>query len=583
MKKIFLLLTIFSLFAASIFSQVSVDPTEEFYSDAVCWYLKGYVERLPQLKPYPVNVVEDILTKVIEVGEPHEQKRAEAYYAAYFKKKWHVSLDSNYFCRIYSLMDIENKNVDRFDNTHQSNTTVGFGSDLFFKDFIGAGVKLGLEGQSRFIDDSEVLPQFVSNSELGGILPHSFECGALDMYVKGAANVTFGTKTLYGSLGFNSLGYGIFPMDDLVLSPYSNQMLNGTFSYEGQAFQYTQVFGALAAQSYRKDSPEDFSAGKFFAFHSVNIPMFNNKFNFAFIETAVYGNHFAPTTLIPIPWIIVSLADGNSETVYAGGKIEFKPVPCFSWTSELLLNDLKLKKLLKLHLNDAAIRGAFKTGFSYAPTDSIASLITLDYTVVTPYTFAYNNLEDDKYNFRDYSNFGKPIGTDLLPNSDRVSLTINFKPLENLKISTTSTYSRHGNQYEDLDYEDLILLDGTTYTDGSLRTTQLRIDGTKEQTGFLTQDDLMYTMQASLDIEYQFKSKKNFAGVSFNLGYTFEFIKNDGVDESIYCGNYSGLMLDTYESLNKAVKLLDEEKASWQSKLHDSYNHYFRAGVKIIF
>lgn len=583
MKKIFLFLTLISLFTVSLFAQVSVDPTQEFYSDAVNWYLKGYVDRLPQLKPYPVNVISDILTKVIEEGESHEQKKAESYYKAFFHKKWHVDLNSDYYCRIYSLMDVENKNVDRFDDTYQFSNAVDFCSDLLFKDYLGAGVKLGLEGQSSYVEDYQVLPEFVLNSDLSGIEPHSFQLGDLAFFVRGSGNVTFGNEVLYGSLGFNSLGYGLFPQDDLILSPYSKQMLNGTFCYEGKGFQYSQVFGAIAAQSYRKATAEDYSAGKFFAFHSVNVPMFKGKINFSYFEGSVYGKHFAPSTLIPIPWIIVSLADGNSETVYAGGKIEYKPVPCFSWNTELLLNDLKLKKLLKLHLNDAAIRGAFKTGFVYAPFDSIASLISLDYTIVTPYTFAENDMGDYKYNYRDYTNFGAPIGTDLMPNSDRVSLKINFKPLENLKISTTSTYSRHGNQYEDLDYKDLILLDGTTFTDGTVRTNQLGIEGTKEQTGFLTQDDLMYTMQTSFDVEYKFNSKKKDASVSVNLGYTFEFIKNDGVDESIYCGNYSGLALDSYSAFYKAVKVLDEEKALWQAKLHDSYNHYFRAGVKISF
>ena len=161
-------------------------------------------------------------------------------------------------------------------------------------------------------------------------------------------------------------------------------------------------------------------------------------------------------------------------------------------------------------------------------------------------------------------------------------MTLNFKPTKNLKISTISAYSRHGNQYEDWDYEDIILLDGTTETGTTLAQNSQNLDSAKDQTGFLIQDDLMYTMQAGIDIEYTFYSKKS-SSVSFGFGYTFEFIKNDGVDDGIYTGNYTNLKYSTDEEKKATEDYLDNEKLKWQNHLHNSYNHYFRAGVKISF
>ena len=63
----------------------------------------------------------------------------------------------------------------------------------------------------------------------------------------------------------------------------------------------------------------------------------------------------------------------------------------------------------------------------------------------------------------------------------------------------------------------------------------------------------------------------------------FEFIKNDGVDDGIFTGNYTNLNYSTDEEKKATEEILDAEKEKWQNHLHNSYNHYFRAGVKITF
>ncbi len=582
MKKNIFVFLIFFLFSLSVFAQVSVSPQEEFYSDAVNWYQKGYVERLPQLKPYPLNIVKNMLETVIQLGESAEQARASAYYKEFFGKSWNVSASGAYYGKIYSLENTENEVAERFENFNQATGNLNFSSAFLLKDFVGFNFSSELHGQSSFTNSSDVIPRYMANSNLSVIEPFIFEAGDIDLLMNLSGNVSVGSKNLYGTFGFNPIGYGLFPDDDLILSPCSNQILNATFNYEGKSFQYAQVFGLTGASNKYKGNETDFSFDKFFAFHSINVPFFNGKLNIAYFEGAVFGGGFNPSFLTPVPWAIVSLADGNSETVFAGTKIEVKPMQCLSWNTEFLLNDLKPKNFIKLKWNDAAIRSAFKTGFTYTPLDSIASLISVDYTLVTPYTFTAYDTIDEKYNYRDYSNFGAPIGTDLLPNSDRVSMTLNFKPTKNLKISTVSAYSRHGNQYEDWEYEDILKLDGTAYTNTTLAQNTQNLDSAKDQTGFLIQDNLMYTMQAGIDIEYTFYSKK-YSKVSFGLGYTFEFIKNDGVDDGIYTGNYTDLSYSTDEEKKATEEKLDAEKENWQKHLHNSYNHYFRAGVKITF
>ena len=104
MKKIFLMLVFAGVLMTSLFSQVSVNPEDSFYSDSLNWYLKGYVEKLPQLKPYPVNVIKGILSEVIEKGEEVEKAKAEEYYFSIFGEKFHIESDSAYLSKYIPLM-----------------------------------------------------------------------------------------------------------------------------------------------------------------------------------------------------------------------------------------------------------------------------------------------------------------------------------------------------------------------------------------------------------------------------------------------------------------------------------------------
>ncbi len=566
MKKIFLILSVFFLASLFLSAQVSVDPRDEFYSDILCWKLKGYVDQLPKLKPYPVNVIEDILTEVIEKGEKAEKQRAEDYYNKIFGKKWHAVADNDYNVKIYKLGDVDNEHAKNFDHTHIITSELSLGGDLGFGKYIGTGYRLGVRGIYNKYEISDVLPKYVSNSDYDVTKIFNFNAGSADVNVDLAANVTMGTSTLYGVVGYNRLGYGIYPDTDIALNPNSNPLLFGSMNYEGKYFQYEQLLGVTAARAVDYDK-SDFDFGKkFVGFHSLNVPVGN--FDVSLFESVVFGNTFSPSYLIPVPWFIISNVDGGSANVISGMKVEYNPVPCIAVNASVFMDEFELKPFIKLKWNDANVHTAFKAGFAYSPLDSICQLITCDFTLVTPYTYTSYDTSSDKYNYTDYTNFGKGIGSELIPNSDRVSLSLKFKPFKHFTVTGSTAYVRHGNQYEDLSDEDVLLLSGETATDGSLYQNNQNLDSATDGTNFLSQDHKMYIMQASLDFEYDFVMKKTHE-VAVTFGYTFEYIENDGVDSPIYAGTFT-----TVEAVQAARK-------NWEEALHNSYNHYFNVGVKI--
>ena len=82
---------IFSL--SFVFAQISVDPQDDFYMYAQGWELKGYVKSLPQLRPYPLNVIKQILSSVIEKGDKKNVEIAQNYWELVTGKPFHLVLE----------------------------------------------------------------------------------------------------------------------------------------------------------------------------------------------------------------------------------------------------------------------------------------------------------------------------------------------------------------------------------------------------------------------------------------------------------------------------------------------------------
>ena len=98
MKK-FLVFILSIFIAAETFAQMSVNPQHEFYSYAQEWYLRGYVEELPPLRPYPVSKIKQVLTSVLEKTEDDGVSDgdfliASRLYEELTGKNYHVELSS---------------------------------------------------------------------------------------------------------------------------------------------------------------------------------------------------------------------------------------------------------------------------------------------------------------------------------------------------------------------------------------------------------------------------------------------------------------------------------------------------------
>ena len=61
MHKKLVLFVVLSIFTLNIFAQVAADPNDSFYEDALRWELQGLVPNLPEMRPYSLQLVKNIL------------------------------------------------------------------------------------------------------------------------------------------------------------------------------------------------------------------------------------------------------------------------------------------------------------------------------------------------------------------------------------------------------------------------------------------------------------------------------------------------------------------------------------------
>lgn len=566
---VFFYLFIGSLFA---FAQVSIEPEDDFYFDACAWEARGFVGRLPQLRPYPANVIYDILKTVEQISDINEARKAKYYLQKYFQKPWTLGFDFDYKGVFTYIEKTDSEDIERKDMKNLFGGSGYIGADVFANDFFSFGCNTGAIIYSDKNLPVEFEGHYLYKNRETLIDGYFFDFENADIVFDANAAFSFGNKNMYGSVGVNRVGFGNFPESNLILNPAAPQALNANFNYQGKFFDYSQYFGVLGA--WNKFDEKSFDLQKFLMFHSFRIPFAKEKFFFSYFESVILGKTFQPAYFMPLPYAIISNVSGYADNVFAGIQLDWKPHNFLKLSSAVMFDDMKLKNAIKLKLNDVAIRTAFTFGIIYTPVDSICNFISFNYDLVTPYCYSYYDTSDNKYNLMDYSNFGVPMGLSLPPNSDRVSFKMNFKPTPKVRFSTVTTFIRHANPYQSLEDEEVFEcckngVDGI-FSDVTFKQNVQCLDTAEDFTDFLKQDTIMYVMQAAFNLDLDLFREKTKA-VVLQLGYTFEYVRNDGVDKPIFDRTYS------------SVEEIHDARRKWRKNVSDLYNHYFAVSAKVFF
>ena len=81
----------------SLSAQVAADPNDTFYDDALCWELQGLIPSLPEMRPYSLQLVKNILETVMNCDDYEAATEAKNYYEKYFGKALRFGLGTSFY------------------------------------------------------------------------------------------------------------------------------------------------------------------------------------------------------------------------------------------------------------------------------------------------------------------------------------------------------------------------------------------------------------------------------------------------------------------------------------------------------
>lgn len=607
MKKfLFTVLTLIFLIEFS-YSQVSCDPTDDFYKYAQNWELKGYISSLPVIRPYPSSVIKNILQTVIDNGDKKDKHLALSEYERIFSKPYSLYLNGGADLKA-SISETDSDN-----NSFTKNFLgqVGIKGEIIFHPLVSFGYDIGFYGESANFFD--VAPLYLNK----GVDSYwdAASVGPIDFYNDWNTNIAFGKDNVYVMGGISKTGFGPFLSDGLALNDSTFHSANIIFNVEKNKLSYGSSFEIIGATT---NNPTDYASladGKYLSFHSVKY-RFSPKFSLSYYENIIFGPRTNLAYLLPAPFMAIQNIGGANDNLQMGLLAEFVPISGLKIAADIFVDDISVNEVVKLNF-DSRIRLAGQFGTVYAPSNSLCDKIQLNYQIVLPYVYAHWDYESDDFaelngstmNYQNYTNAGVKIGSVLDPNSDKVSFKIDFTNVKNVKFSFATNIIRHANSAEAMSENDIInyvLADKGNYlTDGSVFMHQVfsapessigtHVEQAWDSLGFMTSDHKMQIVQDTLKVEFSLPKTK--AG-QFTLfaGYTFEYITNYGVSRNIFTGGtidwekqddgtykVGEATLTEEELYQKALERAYEQKQEWIDSLENKINHYFSVGFKYIY
>jgi hypothetical protein len=572
-KRLVFLVILYLLLIQALFSQSLINPSDSFYEDLQIWDTLGLVSNLPPLRPYPEPMVKSILKEVMESDSPFQRENARYQYDRLFGKRL--------------LWGAEGTGVFKA-GTEPPDSQI----DL-------AILALGNFPLTDFFSISVDLNLLFTNKKQGGeVIPggtgyrydtytDTADIGPLNVIVGLNTNVAAGTEKTWLQAGVSRSSWGDFYDNGVVIGPQTDHTGNISYVIRGGNWNYTLALFMLAASkdAGNLDSPYP---EKFMAMHTVSFSPLP-WLDLTVYENMLYGKRFEPLYLLPISPYMISqqLVGVGDDNLQMGFSFKIRPGKQLSWASNFFLDDAHFNDLVRLQF-DTKIRIAVQTGISWVPPNPFVRTIQLDYTIVTPYMYTHSDSSSDNINYQNYTNNGKNLGASIPPNSDRITLTGKFKlPVENLRIDTSFVFMRHANVNESLPWDvaaEYLDNKGGEVSDGGIMDSPNAGNGyfdyAHHHLMFMEQETKQYTFQIGIKPIWEL-SRLPRGKLSLTAGYLFEYIYNDGIDTSLFTG-YE-IQDRTTAPEGEIKQALQAAKDIWRSALHESINHYFTIGIKIVF
>jgi hypothetical protein len=204
-----------------------------------------------------------------------------------------------------------------------------------------------------------------------------------------------------------------------------------------KAFKYTFFYGNI-----KGDSLGIPLASKNIVGHRLDVK-FSNSFRLGLYESIIISN--APISFTYInPISLLTSADFSSKNekynnALMGIDFEIKPVKNIGMQFSLLIDDLNFSTLTKKDVSGNDNKFAYQGGLIYIEPFGINDLTAIvEYTRIDPFVYSHRS------NMSTYTHWGIGIGHLLPPNSDEITLMLNYNLTNRIKLNFEYKHRRSG-------------------------------------------------------------------------------------------------------------------------------------------
>jgi hypothetical protein len=505
------LLPVFFLVARSqLGAQLAADPNDRLYTDLSLWQERALISQLPQLRPYPIQLLRTLLEQVKAKGNVSDGQRAERYLSelqGLLKVHMNASLESR-------------------------------------TDFGGAFFQIAVAPQYQGV----VTPYITYSGTMGVVLKNGDENSMLPTYARskqdfifdgsatpiGSTTLTpfifmlsdtaFGSDSIYGQVGLVRSSFGPFWGDNAVLSPDAPSAGRLAFIFHQGIFTYTgSLFDLAATQNNGGGLPKP---DKFLTLHSLEVSPWD-WLTVGIFESVVWGGRFEPLYLMPFPTVYYAAQGtvGFPDNSFIGLSASISLPASLKTDFLLYVDDADVFSLIKLNFNTKLL-AALQAGLSWTPNLSVLTRISLNGLIVTPYTYTHTDNAGDvptNTNYQNYTNNGQSMGPSLLPDSARIRLNALLRPAEPLDVVLFGQLILHGNASEGIPGGG----DGSLFDSGVISGQQSYAPPYPLPPGmgylrFLTQSNIQKVLQTGVDAKAYIDTPVG--EMQVGLSYTFEYL-----------------------------------------------------------
>lgn len=486
-RRFFFWFYVFFCFTPFLHTQIINDPNDPMYKQIDRWAVQGYITRsLPQIRPYPLQVIHELLQEVQIYGNTAAQEKV-AWYKKVLQEPVHVGA---------ILRGVGKNNEQGF---YGAPTMDGI---ITMEPWLTGSIALQVYGSDRLPNNEIKIPE--TDSPFNDFVVDAASLGKFTVMQNWHSTLAIGYDQLYLQMGLNRSSVGPFYDNGIVVGPQAGRAGHYSLFYQKGIWSVGVLWLVLAAT-------DDFGKGQFPNKHvllrTIDVKILPNL-ELGILESVVWGGRFEMLYLNPFnQYFAAQSMTGFEDNSLFALQARWLVVPGLQILGQIYADDLDFNDMVRLNFN-TKYKLAAELGLRYVHNKSIFQDVEMNYTAVMPYMYTHINDDYSKRytpqypNYFNYTHRGKNLGVDLEPNSDRLFSKLTFMSFSNAEISLSGYFTRHGNASEGI-HDMTSLNDGTIFDDGytTVDTTHpiVTFNG---PTRFLTQSVIDYRLAGALSLSW---------------------------------------------------------------------------------